>query len=138
MTTLNPAVPADRTDLALLLIRLATGLVFLMHGIQKFFTYTLPGTTQAFTQMGVPIPGISAPLVAGVELIGGLLLIAGVLTRWAGAALAVTILVALLLVHLKAGFFNPNGVEFPLVLLAASAALAVAGPGRYRVPVGPA
>lgn len=53
--------PAPNPDLALLLLRLATGLVFVMHGAQKFFTYTLPGTTQAFTQMGVPVPGISAP-----------------------------------------------------------------------------
>lgn len=43
------ATPTLNPDLALLLLRLATGLVFVMHGAQKFFTYTLPGTTQAFT-----------------------------------------------------------------------------------------
>lgn len=128
-TALNP-------DLALLLLRLATGVVFVMHGAQKFFTYTLPGTTQAFTQMGVPVPGISAPLVATVELLCGLLLILGVYSRAAGVLLAVNMLVAILLVHLKAGFFNPNGLEFPLVLLAASLAVAFAGPGRLRAPTG--
>ncbi|NTX99709.1 DoxX family protein [Deinococcus sp. JMULE3] len=128
--------PALNPDLALLLLRLATGLVFVMHGAQKFFTYTLPGTTQAFTQMGVPVPGISAPVVATVELLGGLLLILGVYSRAAGVLLAVNMLVAIALVHLKAGFFNPGGLEFPLVLLAASLAVAFAGPGRLRAPIG--
>ncbi|BBN95244.1 DoxX family protein [Deinococcus grandis] len=128
--------PAPNPDLALLLLRLATGLVFVMHGAQKFFTYTLPGTTQAFTQMGVPVPGISAPVVATVELLGGLLLILGVYSRAAGVLLAVNMLVAIALVHLKAGFFNPDGLEFPLVLLAASLAVAFAGPGRLRAPIG--
>lgn len=128
--------PALNPDLALLLLRLATGLVFVMHGAQKFFTYTLPGTTQAFTQMGVPVPGISAPVVATVELLGGLLLILGVYSRAAGVLLAVNMLVAIALVHLKAGFFNPDGLEFPLVLLAASLAVAFAGPGRLRAPIG--
>ncbi|MCD0175864.1 DoxX family protein [Deinococcus sp. 14RED07] len=137
MTTTTPT-GTRHTDLALLTVRLATGLIFVMHGAQKIFTYTLPGTTQAFTQMGAPLPALSAPLVAGAELIGGLLLIAGVLTRWAGGALTLIMLGAIALVHLKAGFFNPNGVEFPLSLLAATVALTLAGPGRYRVPGLPA
>lgn len=128
---LTHPLTGTQLDAGLLVLRLATGLVFVMHGYQKFFQFTIPGTTQAFTQMGAPVPSLSAPLVAGVELIGGLLLILGLLTRWAGAALAINMLVAIMLVHIGAGFFNPNGYEFPLTLLAASAALALTGPGRF-------
>ena len=136
MTTLNPGTtPAlrPRPNLGLTVLRVSTGAIFLMHGIQKFFTYTLPGTTGAFTQMGVPLPSVSAPLVAAVELIGGLALILGLGTRVAAALLAVNILVAILIVHLKAGFFSPNGFEFPLALLAASVALALSGGGAASV-----
>ena len=77
-------------------------------------------------------------VAVGRRIVGGLLLIAGVLTRWAGGALSLIMLGAIALVHLKAGFFNPYGVEFPLSLLAATVALTLAGPGRYRVPGLPA
>ncbi|KQR04486.1 DoxX family protein [Deinococcus sp. Leaf326] len=124
---------AFQADLGLLFLRLATGVIFVMHGYQKFFMNTVAGTTQFFASIGVPLPGVAAPLIAGIELIGGLLLILGLFPRVVGALLAVNMLVAILLVHVAGGFFNPNGIEFPLLLLAASAALALTGAGRYRV-----
>ena len=127
------AAAPSQADLGLLLLRLATGLVFVMHGYQKFFVNTVAGTAQFFAGIGVPLPGVAAPLIAGVELIGGLLLILGLFPRIVGTLLAVNMLVAILLVHVKGGFFNPNGVEFPLLLLAASAALALTGAGRYAL-----
>jgi putative oxidoreductase len=124
---------ASQADLGLLFLRLATGVIFVMHGYQKFFLNTVAGTAQFFAGIGVPLPGVAAPLIAGIELIGGLLLILGLFPRVVGALLAVNMLVAILLVHVAGGFFNPNGIEFPLLLLAASAALALTGAGRYRV-----
>lgn len=129
-----PASPLSRNvDLALLVLRLVVGIVFVMHGGQKFFVYGLSGATQAFGGMGIPMPAVTAPLVAIVELGGGLALIFGLLTRLAGLGLAIDMLGAILMVHLKNGFFNPTGFEFPLTLLAVSAALAIAGAGAYSV-----
>lgn len=137
MTTPTRTAPAtsapSQADLGLLLLRLATGVIFVMHGYQKFFLNTVAGTAQFFAGIGVPLPGVAAPLIAGIELIGGLLLILGLFPRVVGALLAVNMLVAILLVHISGGFFNPNGVEFPLLLLAASATLALTGAGRYRL-----
>ncbi|ACO46709.1 DoxX family protein [Deinococcus deserti] len=130
-TTSFPA--AHRVDLALTLLRVVIGAIFIAHGFQKFFLYTLPGTTGAFTQMGVPLPGLTAPLVATLELLGGLALVAGFLTRPVAALLAATMLGALVLVHLPAGFLGANGMEFPLALMAATSALALSGAGRYAL-----
>ena len=132
MNRLLTPTPA-RVDLALLVLRVVTGIVFLMHGWQKVFQYGFAGVSQGFGQMGVPMPGIMGPFIALLELIGGIALIAGVLTPVFAALLACNMVGAILLVHLKAGFFLPEGYEFALTLLAAMLALALAGAGAYSV-----
>lgn len=124
---------AQKTQLALAILRVLIGVIFVAHGYQKFFEYTLPGTTGAFTQMGIPLAGVVAPLVATIELIGGLALIAGLFTRVAAGLLALNMLGALLLVHIKGGFFAPNGIEFPLALIGATVSLALAGAGAFAL-----
>lgn len=117
----------------LAIVRIVTGLVFLAHGYQKVFIYGHAGVAQGFAGMHVPLPGITSILIAAIELLGGLALILGFGTRIAAALLACDMLGAILLVHARNGFFSPTGIEFPLMLLAASIALAVAGSGAGAV-----
>ena len=123
----------QRVNVGLAIVRIATGIVFFMHGWQKVFQFGFAGITQGFTQMGVFLPGITGPMVSLVELLGGLALIIGLLTRLAGIGLAITMLGAILMVHLKAGFFLPNGYEFVFTLACAAIALAFTGAGEYSV-----
>jgi len=127
------AVFPRNLDLALLILRVVVGVVFMMHGWQKLFQYGIAGVTGSFEGMGVPLPGIAAPFVSVLEFAGGILLILGALTPLVAALLAINMLVAVLLVHLKAGFFLPNGYEFALTLMAASLALMLTGAGAYSV-----
>lgn len=124
---------APPVDLALLVLRLGTGVIIAAHGYQKLFMFGIAGTTQFFTQVGAPLPEITAPLVAILEFAGGIALILGVLTRLVSLALAIDMLAALLIVHLQGGFFVPDGIEFVLALMTACAALALAGAGAYSV-----
>ncbi|WP_077490368.1 DoxX family protein [Sinomonas mesophila] len=137
MTTDSKELPVTTTlasDLARTILRVALGVVFLAHGWQKFFQFTIPGAQAAFGTMGIPAAEIAAPVAASLELVGGAALILGLVTRIAAAALAVQMLVALVLVHLPAGLFSDKGgVEFVLVLAAGAAALALVGPGRLSV-----
>jgi putative oxidoreductase len=122
------------SDIARTVLRVALGAVFFAHGWQKFFEYTIPGAQGAFAQMGVPAAQLAAPISAGLELIGGALLVVGLLTRVAGALLAVEMLSALFLVHISAGMFvEKGGMELVLILAAASAAVALVGPGRLSL-----
>ena len=122
------------TTSARTILRVVAGFLFAAHGWQKFSEFTIPGTQAAFTQMGVPAAQVAAPVVATLELVGGIALILGVLTRVFAALLAVDMLGALFLVHASAGVFAATG-GYELVLILAAAALAVALVGAGKVSV---
>lgn len=123
----------SRHDIALAALRVAIGGIFAAHGAQKLFVYGIEGVSGAFGGMGIPMPGITGPLTGVVELAAGLALVVGLMTRLAGLGLAVIMLGAISFVHIKAGFWAPNGVEFPLALLAGATTLALSGAGRYSL-----
>ncbi len=132
MSLLGPASPRQ-LSVGIAIVRIITGIIFVAHGSQKLFTFGLAGVTGAFTQMGVPAPGIVAPLVTVLELAGGIALILGLLTRLAALGFVVDMLGAIFIVHLKNGFFLPNGIEFALTLLGTSLGLVVAGAGAFSI-----
>ena len=124
------------TTSARTILRVIAGFLFAAHGWQKFNEFTIAGTQAAFTQMGVPAAQAVAPVVATLELVGGVALILGVLTRVFAVLLALDMLGALFLVHASAGVFVATG-GYELVLILAAAALAVALVGAGRVLRGP-
>ena len=113
--------------LALLLLRLAMGVIFIHYGYPKLFVH--PRSSVAwFAQHG--FPGYFAYLSGVLELFGGLLLIAGLFTRVAGLLLAIEMAVALWRVHSL--FADPLAVQnyqFPLMMGVAALAVAAVGAG---------
>lgn len=131
---------ADRTnegstlvDWGLALLRVVLGIVFVMHGWQKL-SGGVEGVEGFFASLSIPAPGLMAPLVVFVELVGGLALILGVLSRIVALALVVDMLVAMFVVHVPNGFFAMDGgYELVLTLTAGCLALALTGPGALAV-----
>ncbi|MBI1725695.1 MAG: DoxX family protein, partial [Candidatus Rokubacteria bacterium] len=107
--------------------------VFLVHGAQKLFQFGLGGTAGFLGSLGVPAPTLAAVVVIAVELLGGLAMILGAFTRVVALVLAVHMLVAIVLVHITAGFFLPKGYEFALTLLGANLTLFLTGAGAASV-----
>ncbi len=120
-------------ELGLSILRLTVGVVFIAHGAQKFFMLGVPAVTEGFAQGGIPMPSFMAPFIASVEFLGGIALVVGLLTRLAALGTALTMLGAIFFVHLKGGFFLPAGFEYNLVLLSASVALLLMGPGTLSL-----
>ena len=119
-------------------LRVATGLIFAAHGAQKLFGwfggYGLEGTGGWMASIGLEPGVLMAGLAGAAEFFGGLALIVGLLVRPASVILALTMLVAIVKVHLSNGLFmSNNGYEFGLALLTISVALAIRGAGSISV-----
>lgn len=99
---------ASHSPAAVLLIRLLVGWVFLSEGIQKFLYPTALGVGR-FEKIGIPFPAFFAPFVGVVEIVCGMLLILGLLTRLATIPLIIDITVAILTTKIpmlaKSGFW---------------------------------
>lgn len=121
-------------ELALTVTRVVLGIVFVMHGWQKYDTFTIDGVETMFDSLGVPFPYAAAVAVTLLELAGGVALVLGVLTRAVAILLALDMAGAFWFAHADAGFFvDAGGYELVLVLGVLSASYAVLGGGRYSV-----
>lgn len=88
-----PKIADTKAPAATILIRLLTGGIFLSEGIQKFLFPVLLGAGR-FQRIGIPAPHFFGPFVASCEVIGGMLLLAGLLTRLASIVLLMNMAVA--------------------------------------------
>ena len=114
-------------------LRLVLGLVFAVHGAQKLFGFGLAGAAGFLGSLGVPLPTIAAAgLIAVDQTIGVAAILQGGWT-FGAALLAADMVVAILTVHLRGGFFVPDGVEFVLTLLGGCLALVGLGAGSCSV-----
>ncbi|WP_139996711.1 DoxX family protein [Paenibacillus paridis] len=124
--------------LGLLIVRLVVGLLFVGHGAQKLFGwfggYGPKGTGGWLESIGVK-PGVAMAVVAGLmELVGGLLFAAGLLTPLAAVIIVLTMLVAIVKVHGPNGLWvTANGYEYNLVLVAIAIGIALIGAGDYSL-----
>ena len=117
-------------SLGLAVLRVAVATIFIRHGYQKLFVFGFAGVTGAFTQMGVPLPGVMGPLVAILEFIGGIALLLGFLTRLVALGYLCDMLGAIFFVLMKNGF---GKYELEFLLCAASLALVFMGAGAFSI-----
>jgi len=120
---------------ALLLVRVVVGITMMMHGYNHWRGGgRIAGTARWFSGLGLKHGVLQAWMSVVTELGAGLLLIAGLLTPLACAAVISVMLIAGLLAHRPNGFFVfKDGYEYVLVLSVVSLSLAVLGPGRFSL-----
>ena len=121
-------------DIGILLLRVVIGLFFAAHGAQKLFGWFeghgLEGTGGFFDKLGYRPGKVFAVIAGSSEFIGGALLVVGLFTPLAAAAIIGVMLNAAVAVHAKNGPWITNGGwEYTAILGTAAAAIAFAGPG---------
>jgi putative oxidoreductase len=134
---------ATNGDWVLTVARVVLGVAFFVHGSQKLFGWFgghgLSATIKTFRdQMGIPAP--LTYLAIAAEFFGGLGLIIGLLTRVAALGIAITMVVAMIKVHLKFGFLlnwfgdkQGHGVEYHLLAVALAIIIIVHGAGAFSL-----
>jgi putative oxidoreductase len=127
----------DATSLALLILRVGTGVILIPHGYPKMSgrgnqeKHSRASLTQSIARLGLPFPYALAIVVGTIEFVGGFMLIVGLLTPWAALAEAFVMLVAA-----GRNFFQKSFVgsaDFPFSLLVAMLALALLGGGAWSL-----
>ena len=119
---------------AVTLLRVALGVMFIAHSLLlKLFVFTLPGTAQFFTSIG--LPGWFAYVVFAAEAVGGILLVLGIQTRWVALGLA-PILAGATWAHWGNGWmfgYENGGWGYPLYLTLLAVCQFMLGDGRYAL-----
>ena len=108
-------------------LRSAIGVIFIVHGMGKFN----PGFAEFLPNLGLP-PEMQIP-IALAEVVPGILLIIGVLSRLSSALLSIIMIGAIFHVKGAQSLTGDSGVELDLILLAAALVIMVAGPGRIAL-----
>lgn len=122
---------SKETAYALLSVRVVTGVFFVVHGYDKFFgEMGLAGVAGFFSKIGIPMADMFALLVAFAELVGGIAILLGVMTRFWAFWLTIIVLVAW---WLAKGFNIGDKGDLDLLALGLTLALLFAGPGSMSL-----
>lgn len=119
---------------AITVARIILGIIFFVHGWQKFFQTGISDVAAGFEAMGVPAPTFSAWFAGIVELVGGAALILGLAVPVFAILLIIDMIGAIFTTHIDQGFWNADGgYEFNLALIAGLIAVGFAAQGRLSV-----
>lgn len=111
------------SDMALLLLRLVVGYIFIVHGWGKLTG--IEGTAGFFGSLGIPMPFVMAWVVAIIEFFGGILVVVGAYTKIINLLLAIIMAVAILA--------QEGNFEIELLLMVVTFALFLVGSGNYSI-----
>jgi putative oxidoreductase len=118
---------------ALLVLRVVLGAIMIGHGYHKVFGGGLLEHWHRVQSLG--LPGFLAIPSAFTEFFGGILVVLGLFTRLAAAAILIDMAVAIWKVHWKNGLLAQHGYEFPLALAAIAFLLICYGPGPVALEI---
>jgi len=108
-------------------LRSVIGVIFILHGTAKF----APGFAEFLPNMGLP-PEMQVP-IALAELVAGILILLGVLTRISSSLICIIMLGAIFHVKGASSITGKGGVELDLILLASVLVLLIIGPARISL-----
>jgi putative oxidoreductase len=128
-------MPSDRTQTALIVIRVLLAAVMFIHGAARISNGTVSGFGEYLGSQGFPLGFYLAWAITIFELVGGVLLAAGFYAWIIALVFAVQLIAGVYMIHSKEGWFvvgsGRNGMEFSFVLIVSLLAIAYA---NYKRP----
>jgi putative oxidoreductase len=123
---------AGQSSVGYFLLRLLTGIILALSGYNKFFNIGIGAITSNFEKWGIPLAQISAPFIALLELVGGIMLLLGLFTRYVAVLFAIEFVVATWTKWspMAAGW---AGSRLEFMILFAAVLYATNGAGAYSV-----
>ncbi|MEX0681414.1 MAG: DoxX family protein [Balneolales bacterium] len=125
---MNMQSPEQKKDIALLLLRIGVGIIFIIAGWSKLTG--IDGVQNFFGNIGIPLPGLMAWVVGLIEFVGGLMVLLGAYIRIPAILLACVMLVAILTVKIGQEF---TASRLEIMLLLVNVAFTLVGSGRFSV-----
>ena len=126
----------SKAGFSTLILRIPVGIIFMLYGEQKlfglFWGHGLEATADLMAHRGLEPGMLMAILSGGAEFFGGLFIVIGLLIRPAAILTTITMIVAVISVHLSKGFFDWT---FNLTLIAVSIFLLFSGAGRLSIDI---
>ena len=130
-----------KPEVGLLVLRVAIGLIFLLHGWMNLFGGQESFVREMLSMVGWSIPDAVLWFVTFIESVGGLALVLGLFTQPAALLLCAEMVVAVALFHARQGFFIvaiPNvplayGFEYHVALVGGLVCLILGGPGMWAL-----
>jgi putative oxidoreductase len=132
--SVNPIARLIDAATATFILRVSLGFVLIAHSLYlKLMIFTLPGTAQYFTSIG--LPGMLAYIVFGIEAVAGIALVLGIRTRLF-SALVIPVLIGAIWAHSGNGWLFTNeggGWEYPLILTVLAIVQTGLGSGKFAI-----
>lgn len=119
-------------DLVLLVLRLVLAYGFFNPALMKI--KDINSIADWFESINIPLPILNAYLATGTEVFGVIFLTLGLFTQWISIPLMITMIVAIVTVHIGNGFeAGENGFEIPLYYILMLLTLFTFGAGKYSL-----
>jgi putative oxidoreductase len=119
---------------ALLILRVAIGLILIPHGCQKFFGWFhglgFNGFMQLFDKLGYHPGAVYTVIAATVELVGGICLVLGLFTRVSSLFLIIFMIFGVQFTAQKGFFWTQGGAEYSLLILVVGLVFLIRGGGK--------
>src|SRR5262245_61205675 len=130
---------SGQARLGVTLLRVAVSSVFIIHGLTRTLNGTVGNFGEFLGQWGIPAGTLVAWLLTAAEMVGGLALTLGLGSRLLAAWFGVQILMGIVMVHGREGWFvvgaGRNGAEYSALIIACLVAVALTEPLGYSVRV---
>jgi putative oxidoreductase len=133
---MQSAFPFLSLGQSVIVLRFSMALIFLLHSVIRVFNGTIPRFAAYLTAKGMPLGKPWVIAITVFEIVGSVLLVMNLFTRWVSACFIFLLLVGIILIHFGKGWFvgehGSGGCEYSFILIIGFLVIAAADKGEIK------